>query len=140
MRLSKRSDYALRAMLALALAVEGKPLQIGELGEREGIPVKFLEQILLTLKRGGLLRSKRGVGGGYLLARPAGEITLGEVIRIVEGPLAVVPEDGDVPRAGALQGWMEELSAAIARRLDATSLEALRLKALGEGGELHFEI
>jgi len=94
MRLSKRGEYGLRAMIVLAEpASEGSSpamLQIREISQREQIPTKFLEQILLTLKNAGLLHSKMGVGGGYYLARPAGEITLGQVFRILDGPVAPI--------------------------------------------------
>jgi Rrf2 family protein len=94
MRLSKRGEYGLRAMIRLA--EPGKKgsspamLQIKEISEREQISPKFLEQILLTLKNAGLLHSKMGVGGGYYLARPASEITLGQIFRILDGPVAPI--------------------------------------------------
>lgn len=94
MRLSKRGEYGLRAMIALAEPVKKGSvpamLQIKEISEREQISSKFLEQILLTLKNAGLLHSKMGVGGGYYLARPAGEITLGQIFRILDGPVAPI--------------------------------------------------
>lgn len=94
MRLSKRGEYGLRAMIALAeSARDGNSpamMQIKEISQREQIPSKFLEQILLTLKNAGLLHSKMGVGGGYYLARPAREITLGQIFRILDGPVAPI--------------------------------------------------
>jgi Rrf2 family protein len=94
MRLSKRGEYGLRAMIALAEPAPKSEapamLQIREISEREQISSKFLEQILLTLKNSGLLHSKMGVGGGYYLARPAGEITLGQIFRILDGPVAPI--------------------------------------------------
>src|SRR5215208_2340833 len=94
MRLSKRGEYGLRAMIALAEPVKKGSfpamLQIKEISEHEQISPKFLEQILLTLKNAGLLHSKMGVGGGYYLARPAGEITLGQIFRILDGPVAPI--------------------------------------------------
>ncbi|MCB0120380.1 MAG: Rrf2 family transcriptional regulator [Anaerolineales bacterium] len=94
MRLSKRGEYGLRAMIALAEPDEqdGSPrmMQIKEIALREGISSKFLEQILLALKNNGLLHSKMGVGGGYYLAKPAGEITLGQIFRVLDGPVAPV--------------------------------------------------
>jgi len=94
MRLSKRGEYGLRAMIVLAEpAREGSSqamLQIREISQREQIPTKFLEQILLTLKNAGLLHSKMGVGGGYYLARSAGQITLGQIFRILDGPVAPI--------------------------------------------------
>jgi len=93
-RLSKRGEYGLRAMIALAKpAPKGaapQMMQIKEISLRENISVKFLEQILLTLKNAGLLHSKMGVGGGYYLARPANEITLGQIFRVLDGPVAPV--------------------------------------------------
>ncbi|MCB9111395.1 MAG: Rrf2 family transcriptional regulator [Anaerolineales bacterium] len=94
MRLSKRGEYGLRAMIALAEPDEqdGSPrmMQIKEIALREGISSKFLEQILLALKNNGLLHSKMGVGGGYYLAKPATEITLGQIFRVLDGPVAPV--------------------------------------------------
>ena len=94
MRLSKRGEYGLRAMIALAEPAEKsnipQMMQIKEISLRENISVKFLEQILLTLKNAGLLHSKMGVGGGYYLARSAGEITLGQIFRVLDGPVAPI--------------------------------------------------
>ena len=93
MRLSKRGEYGLRAMINLAEAQEqsaASVVQIKEISEREKIPAKFLEQILLALKNAGLLHSKMGVGGGYYLARPTQEITLGQIFRTLDGPLAPI--------------------------------------------------
>jgi len=94
MRLSKRGEYGLRAMIILAEPAEkgGAPqmMQIKEISQREQISPKFLEQILLTLKNAGLLHSKMGVGGGYYLARSANEITLGQIFRVLDGPVAPI--------------------------------------------------
>lgn len=78
----------MRAMIRLSLNYGGRPLRIREISEREKIPGKFLEQILLELKKAGLLQSRRGAGGGYSLIKPPGEVTLAQVIRIIDGPLA----------------------------------------------------
>jgi Rrf2 family transcriptional regulator, cysteine metabolism repressor len=88
MKLSRKGEYALRAMIVLGQEYGGSPVQIREIAERESIPKKFLEQILLELKRSGLLESIRGAGGGYRLIKPPDEITLAKVIRIIDGPLA----------------------------------------------------
>lgn len=91
MRLSKRGEYGLRAMIDLATWDHGSAVfQIKDIAEREQIPLKFLEQILLTLKNAGLLNSKMGVGGGYYLAKPADQISLGQIVRILDGPLAPI--------------------------------------------------
>ena len=91
MRLSKRGEYGLRAMIDLgSWETETGVVQIKEIAEREQIPAKFLEQILLTLKNAGLLHSKMGVGGGYYLAKSPEEITLGHIVRVLDGPLAPI--------------------------------------------------
>jgi len=94
MRLSKRGEYGLRAMIMLAGTPYGEDslpvVQIKEISDREKISPKFLEQIMLTLKNSGLLHSKMGVGGGYYLARPPSEITLGQIVRVLDGPVAPI--------------------------------------------------
>jgi Rrf2 family protein len=90
MKLSKKGEYALRALIDLAMNADRGVAQAHDIARKENIPVKFLEQILLTLKNAGILQSRRGVGGGYSLTRPADQITLGEVIRLIEGPIAPI--------------------------------------------------
>jgi Rrf2 family transcriptional regulator, cysteine metabolism repressor len=87
MKVTYKGDYSLKVMLSLALHYNKGVLPIQELAKKGDIPFKFLEQILLTLKKGGFVGSKRGVNGGYLLARPPETITVGEVIRFIEGPI-----------------------------------------------------
>lgn len=89
MRISRRAEYALRALVAMARRQQS--VQIQELSSRENIPVKFLEQILLALRHAGFLTSKRGVGGGYTLRLAPPQITVGEVIRVMDGPIAPLP-------------------------------------------------
>jgi Rrf2 family protein len=87
-RVSTRGDYASRALLSLALRDNySSPTSVRDLAERTGLPQPYLEQILLSLKGVGLVRSKRGVGGGYVLARPAEAITLAEIVAAVDGPI-----------------------------------------------------
>ncbi|MCX5704804.1 MAG: Rrf2 family transcriptional regulator [Candidatus Omnitrophica bacterium] len=86
MKITYRGDYALKAILDLALN-DGSIVTIHDLAERAQIPFKFLEQVLLDLKRGGFVESRRGKVGGYLLAKKPEEITIGEVIRFVDGPI-----------------------------------------------------
>lgn len=95
MRLSKRGEYGLRAMVDLAAhmssgGVATLVVPLKDIAQREQIPAKFLEQILLALKNAGLLGSKMGVGGGYYLARPPDQITLGQIVRVLDGPLAPI--------------------------------------------------
>jgi Rrf2 family protein len=91
MRTTAKADYAVRAAAELAAAGEGDgPVKSEQIARTQAIPAKFLESILLDLKRAGLVQSQRGAEGGYWLARPANEITVADVIRAVEGPLAHV--------------------------------------------------
>ena len=90
MKLSKKGEYALKAMFDLSSSYQKGSVRIAQIAAREKIPLKFLEQILLVLKKAGLLQSKRGVGGGYSLNRSPEEITLAQVIRIIDGPLAPI--------------------------------------------------
>lgn len=89
--ISQKAQYALKAMIVLARLDPGEAITTAQIAERRDIPRKFLEQILVELKRHGLLASRRGRDGGYMLLRAADEITFGEVLRIVDGPLAPLP-------------------------------------------------
>ncbi len=134
MQLSKRGEYGLRAMIQLANpAPDGSLLvmQINEIASLEKIPVKFLEQILLTLKNAGLLQSKRGVDGGYYLAKSPQEIMLGQIVRILDGPLAPIrcvsqmayePCGCPDEKSCGLRMIMGDVRNAIAGILDFTSL------------------
>src|SRR5512135_346983 len=135
MRLSKRGEYGLRAMIMLATPdPDGhvRTVQIREISQHEQIPAKFLEQILLALKNAGLLHSKMGVGGGYHLAKPASDISLGSIVRVLDGPLAPVKcvsqmayEPCGCPdeETCGLRLVMGDVRNAIADLLDGTSLE-----------------
>jgi Rrf2 family protein len=89
--LSQKSRYALRALLVLAARSETGPLQISEIAETAGVPRKFLEQILLELKKPGIVQSHRGRSGGYSLGRPAKNISFADILRVTDGPLALSP-------------------------------------------------
>ena len=101
MRISAKADYAVRATLELAGTNGDAPMKGEHLAEAQGIPLQFLEHILLELKHSDLVRAKRGIRGGYWLSRPASEITIADVIRAVEGPLANIH---DVARACVRDG------------------------------------
>jgi Rrf2 family iron-sulfur cluster assembly transcriptional regulator len=101
MKVSTRGDYACRALLSLALHADTEgPTSVRDIAERTGLPQPYLEQILLALKGAGLVRSKRGVGGGYVLARPPSDVTLNDILRAVEGPI-VAGEFGEPHQDGA---------------------------------------
>lgn len=97
MRISRRAEYALRALLLIAKDQKEKVHQIQELSERGNIPVKFLEQILLSLRNEGLLSSKRGVGGGYTLRKRPSEIVILEIVELLDGPIAPLPCASEPP-------------------------------------------
>jgi Rrf2 family protein len=131
-QLSKRTQYSLRALYALARSYGQGPVLISHLAEDEAIPKKFLEQILLALKSFGLVESKKGKGGGYTLVRPPEKITVASVIRMMEGPLAPLPcasetrfrkcdECIDIETCGT-RIVMREVRDAIAVILDSTTL------------------
>ena len=132
MKLSKRGEYGLRAMIYLAdQGSRDTPLQIKQIAQGENLPAKFLEQILLSLKNSGLLQSKKGKGGGYYLARSPESITLGQIERILDGPLAPVAcvsqmayEPCGCPdeKSCGLRLVMSDVRNAVAEILDSTSL------------------
>ena len=154
MKLSRKCEYSLRALAEIAVAgAEGVPgvVSIPQVARRTGIPERFLEQILLHLKTGQFLRSKRGVDGGYALARGAAEIPLGEVVRYVDGPLEATgcgaaagacgcPDPAGCPLRGVMReasrGWAEVWDGRTVADLVA---EARRLRA-GRRPRLEFEI
>lgn len=107
MHITAKAEYAMRALLTLAAVEEDGALTADKLAESQKLPVKFLENILVELRRGGLVRSQRGPDGGYRLARPAKDITAAEVLRLVDGPLAEVR--GVRPEAAAYDGPAEHL-------------------------------
>jgi Rrf2 family protein len=146
MRLSKKAGYALRA-LALMARRPGS-WSIHELSERERIPVKFLEQILLTLRHAGILSSKRGVGGGYSLVRVPGEITVADVVQALDGPFAPVPCAAERPterctcpdpRVCPVRTVMTAFRAEMVNWLGARTLEDLA-KMSPDASELAFDI
>ena len=89
--ISQKAKYALRALVALCRIPPGESLMISEISKEQAIPKKFLEQILLELKRAGIVMSRRGRLGGYVLARAPEQITFGEVLRLIDGPVALLP-------------------------------------------------
>ena len=102
MRISAKVDYAMRAAAELAAVDPGRPVKAERVAEAQAIPLNFLENILGQLRQAGIVQSRRGPEGGYLLARPAGEITVADVIRAIDGPLAGV--SGERPQNLAYDG------------------------------------
>jgi len=129
-RVSAKVDYALRALLELAAAPSERPVTAERLATAQEIPPKFLENILLELRRAEIVASQRGVDGGYRLARAAGEISVADVIRALEGPIASVrgmrPEEIDYKGpARPLQPLWIELRASMRDVLEGTTLADL---------------
>ena len=136
MRVSAKVDYALRAMTELAAAGEGQ-VKGERLSQAQGIPLKFLENILLELRHAGLVASQRGAEGGYRLARPAAEISVADVIRAVEGPIASVrgvrPEHLEyVGAARSLSELWLDLRTSMRGVLEQTTLADLVRRSDGE--------
>ncbi len=89
--LSKKTQYAFHALIYLAENAQEHPVLISEIAQKKNISLKFLENILLELKKSGILSSKKGKGGGYFLLKPPGEIMLAKIIRLLDGPIALLP-------------------------------------------------
>ena len=139
MRITAKADYAVRATLEMAMAKDREPVKGERLAEAQAIPLQFLEHILLDLKHADIVRAKRGIRGGYWLARDPGEITLADVIRAVEGPLANIqdaaPESTEYPGSAV---HLRDVWVAVRANLRAV-LERLTLAQVA-AGELPAEI
>ncbi|MDX1388825.1 MAG: Rrf2 family transcriptional regulator [Acidobacteriota bacterium] len=132
MKLSKKGEYGIRAVGHLAERHGEGVIHIREIAEQESIPAKFLEGILLQLKRAGVVNSRRGVEGGYALARPPDRVMLGEVIRVLDGPLAPMGSAAELkqlmrgnPRQAGLYSILMDVRDAAAAILDRTSFADL---------------
>jgi Rrf2 family iron-sulfur cluster assembly transcriptional regulator len=131
-KVSTRGDYAARALLSLALHGTDRPTSVKEIAERTNLPQPYLEQILLAVKGAGLVRSKRGVGGGYVLARPPEEITLAQILAAVDGPMTTAIEEHDHCEGHCIlqEIWVcvsEEMNASLARYTLADLVERTRV-------------
>ena len=133
MRLSTKGEYASRAMLELALRhPQGGPVHSREISRAQNIPQEFLEQILLLLKRAGYLKSRKGPHGGYSLAKPPDKITVAEVIRVMDGPLAPIDcvsvmahETCPMEATCGLRGLWKEVRDSVAAIMERTTFEDL---------------
>jgi Rrf2 family protein len=139
-RVSTRGDYACRALLSLALHSEDSgPTSVRDIAERTGLPQPYLEQILLALKGAGLVRSKRGVGGGYVLSRPPDRILLSEILSAADGPISLGDfgephTDGACDHEGQcvlLSVW-QSAGAHMRKHLEGFTLASIAAKARGE--------
>lgn len=137
MKISYKGDYALKAVFELALKYYEDPsniVAINEIAKFGDMPKKFLEQILLTLSKGGFVKSKRGINGGFFLARPPAQITVGEVIRFIEGPIEPIAcvKDGykgcKDTKDCILRGIWKEVAGAISVVVDSLTFEELILR------------
>jgi len=140
MKISTKGDYATRALQDLAMHFDKGPVPIEAIARRQALPVRYLEQLLLTLKRAGFLGSKRGVNGGYYLAKSPREITLGQIVRAVDGPIAPIFCVTEAPREQcaqeticALRDVWAEVRDAVSAIVDHTTLadvcERIRAKS-----------
>ena len=140
MRISARCDYACRALLELAFHWPNKdPVQTYTISERQDVPMKYLVQILIQLRRMGLVKSVRGKQGGYYLAKPPGNISLGEVIREVGGPLLPMANSATKKESVFATIWTE-VEEAMARVLDKISFEDILNKAKGIEAAIVYQI
>lgn len=140
MRISARCDYACKALLELALHwPDKKPLQIHRISERQDIPMKYLVQILIQLKRMGLVNSRRGKEGGYNLTRPPDKITLGEVIRALGDPLLPLANSAAKENSVFVTIW-HEVEDAMARILDKVTFEDIANKVRGMEKAIIYQI
>ncbi|MEO8684232.1 MAG: Rrf2 family transcriptional regulator [Devosia sp.] len=139
--ISQKAKYALRALVSLARAQRGATMMIGDIAREQAIPKKFLEQILLELKRAGFVASRRGRTGGYELLKAPEEIRFGEVLRLIDGPIAPLPclskiayrkcEDCQDEGSCEIRHVFERVTLATRAVLDSTTLaDSLRLEDL----------
>lgn len=125
MQISVKGEYALQAIFDLAVHDSGEPVKIGDISRRQRIPQKFLELILASLKQGGFVESRRGAEGGYLLARPAASITVGEVLRFVEGQRGPRTRGGKRKADNPFAELWRDVDAAVSAIVDRMSFGAL---------------
>lgn len=135
-----RSDYALRAMIELASAHGHRSLQTGEIAARRAIPESYLEQLLTTLRKAGLVASSRGPQGGHALAVPPSKVTAGDVVRALEGPVIVMDCLDNPDSPCALKELWLEVRGAVEGVLDRVTVEDLAARQAAEEGALMYNI
>ncbi len=144
MKFSARSQYALEAMLALAQSPSGKPIQVRYISKDHGIPVRFLEQIMASLKKAGLVKSVRGARGGYLLGGTPGTINVAQILQAVEGPIQEDPsaQEPNLASTQVVYSLWRDAQKSIRNLFEAVTLEELdsRHQKLGGGGRIMYHI
>ena len=138
MKITYRGDYALKAVLDLSLHYSNEPVTINEMAKRIDAPVKFLEQILLDLKKGGFIESRRGKVGGYLLSRPPSRIAVGDIVRFIDGPIEPIAcvkrgylDCSDAYKCAFRQIW-QDVYQATSNIIDSVTFEQLISKIKAE--------
>jgi Rrf2 family protein len=137
MKITAKVGYASLAIVRLALQPQSERLQAREIAEAQGIPLKFLEQILIQLKNAGLVRSIRGAGGGYLLGRPADQITLRDLLEAVEGEFRLI--DVEIGDATVREIW-QAVEEDVVKRLEAVTVQMMVDQKLQKNQILNYEI
>jgi Rrf2 family transcriptional regulator, cysteine metabolism repressor len=137
MKITARAEYASVAVLELALNFNSGQIQAKEIADRQNIPLKFLEQILIQLRNTGLVKSVRGAAGGYLLAQPPDRISLKDVVEAVEGELNIVDEK---LTDSTLRAVWAEIQEDFLSRLDSVSIQSLVTRKLRENQVPDFQI
>lgn len=136
-KLSNKGRYGVRALFDIAFHNDGRPTQVRVIAQRQGIPPRFLEQIFQDLKKAGLVTSKRGPKGGYALARPSDQIRVGDIVRALEGPIALASPDegakGDPRSRAVTEAAFAELAKRIQGCLDEVSIADLCERGEAEG-------
>lgn len=132
MKISSKTQYAILAMIHLAMKYDAaRPVTAGEIARSQDIPLKFLTQIMLVLQKSGLVTALRGKDGGYLLARIPSKITLGDIVRAVDGPVLRSTPVSKSQTAALLSGVWKEIGEYFEKRLDAVDLYTISEKAQG---------
>jgi len=138
MKITARVEYAVLALFELALKASGLPVQAREISEAQGIPLRFLEQILIQLKKAGLVRSVRGAAGGYLLGKPASDMSLRDVVEAVEGELTLL--DPRLPPESIVSLVWREIEKEFLAKLESVTIQDLVGRKTRRDGILSFQI
>lgn len=145
MKLSTKGKYGVKALFELAMYEGAGPVSLKSIAERQGLSEHYLEQLAAPLRKAGLIMSVRGAQGGYVLSRPAAQITVGDVIRVLEGPIGFAEEEpvlGSDPAAGVVNGVWEKVTQQIIAVVDSITLADLVEQAKQAQAEqaLNFQI